>query len=158
MIELYHGTNIDFTQIDLGKCRPNKDFGQGFYLTDIYEQARGMAIRRCEFEENGTPIVQTYKFDESLLRKDLLKIKIFENVSTEWAEFILINRKARGVKMHDYDIVVGPVADDGVVFQLNLYMQHLISMETLVKELTFKHLNKQYFFGTQRAIDKLVRI
>ena len=145
MIELYHGTNIDFAQIDLGKCRPNKDFGQGFYLTDIYEQARGMAIRRCEFEE-------------SLLRKDLLKIKIFENVSTEWAEFILINRKARGVKMHDYDIVVGPVADDGVVFQLNLYMQHLISMETLVKELTFKHLNKQYFFGTQRAIDKLVRI
>lgn len=92
------------------------------------------------------------------MRKDLLKIKIFENVSTEWAEFILINRKARGVKMHDYDIVVGPVADDGVVFQLNLYMQHLISMETLVKELTFKHLNKQYFFGTQRAIDKLVRI
>ena len=87
--------NRDFNRIiDSYKSHKYKDFGQGFYLTDIYEQARGMAIRRCEFEENGTPIVQTYKFDESLLRKDLLKIKIFENVSTEWAEFILINRKS----------------------------------------------------------------
>ncbi len=39
-MKLYHGTNIDFTQIDLRKTKPNKDFGRGFYLTDIYKQAK----------------------------------------------------------------------------------------------------------------------
>ena len=55
---LYHGTNIDFSSIDLKKCKPNKDFGQGFYLTDIKEQANKMAIRRCDFTQSGVPIIQ----------------------------------------------------------------------------------------------------
>ena len=37
----------------LSKCRPNKDFGRGFYLTDIRNQAEAMANRRCEFEGEG---------------------------------------------------------------------------------------------------------
>ena len=36
---LYHGTNQDFSVIDLRKSRPNKDFGQGFYLSREYTQA-----------------------------------------------------------------------------------------------------------------------
>lgn len=157
-MRLYHGSNIDFDKIDLAKCRPNKDFGQGFYLTDIRSQAEAMAVRRCEFEETGTPIVQEYEFDERLIRGQEFKCKVFNGVSQEWAEFILMNRMAHGVRKHDYDIVVGPVADDGVVFQLNLYMQRLITMDTLVKELTFSHLNNQYFFGTERAIQQLKRV
>lgn len=39
-MKLYHGTNIDIQKVDFGKCNPNKDFGQGFYLTDIKEQAQ----------------------------------------------------------------------------------------------------------------------
>lgn len=53
---LFHGTNTDFGAIDLTRCRPNKDFGQGFYLTDDYDQAHDMAERRCAFEETGNPI------------------------------------------------------------------------------------------------------
>ena len=66
-MKLYHGTNTDFCEILLSRCRPNKDFGQGFYLTDIRSQAEAMAVRRCEFEESGVPIVQEYEFDETLL-------------------------------------------------------------------------------------------
>jgi hypothetical protein len=33
---LYHGTNEDFGDIDLAKSKPNKDFGQGFYLSREY--------------------------------------------------------------------------------------------------------------------------
>ena len=65
---------------------------------------------------------------------------------------------ARGRRIHEYDIVVGPVADDGVVYQLNLYMQRLITLDTLVKELTFKRLNNQYYFGTEKSISKLQRV
>lgn len=155
---LYHGTNIDFSEILLSKCHPNKDFGRGFYLTDIRSQAQEQAVRRCEFEGCGTPIVHKYLFDEQWLQSSDLKIRIFQNVSEEWAEFILKNRTSRGRRLHDYDIVVGPVADDGVVYQLNLYMQRLITLEALVRELTYKKLNNQYFFGTEKAIGLLRRL
>lgn len=157
-MKLYHGTNCDFVGVQLEKCRPNKDFGRGFYLTNIRSQAQEMAIRQTEFTGSGTPVVQEYQFDEELLKSSGLKVKIFEGVSKEWAEFILMNRKARGKKMHDYDIVVGPVADDGVVYQLNLYIQHLITLDDLVRELTYRRLNNQYFFGTEKAILTLKRI
>ena len=95
-MKLYHGTNIDFTEINFTKCKPNKDFGRGFYLTDIKQQALDMAIRRTKFSECGSPVVQEYEFDENLLNSKELKIKVFDGVSTEWAQFILTNRKAMG--------------------------------------------------------------
>lgn len=158
MMKLYHGTNCDFTKIDFRKCKPNKDFGKGFYLTEIRRQALDMAIRRCEFEQSGTPVVQEYLFDEKSLNDGSLNVKIFSGVCVEWAEFILRNRTSKKNTVHDYDIVVGPVADDGVVYQLNLYMQHLITIEQLVKGLEYRKLNNQYFFGTDKAISRLKRL
>jgi hypothetical protein len=157
-MKLYHGTNIVFDEILLSKCRPNKDFGRGFYLTNIRSQAQEQAIRRCEFEGWGEPTVLEYQFDNKWLEDPEMSVKVFDGVSREWAEFILSNRMARGRRIHEYDIVVGPVADDGVVYQLNLYMQRLITLDTLIKELTFKRLNNQYYFGTEKSISKLQRV
>lgn len=157
-MKLYHGTNLSFDKIDLKRCKPNKDFGQGFYLTNLPKQALLMAQRRCDFEEIGTPIVLTYEFDESLLSDGTLSVKLFKEVSEEWANFILENRKRRAKKKHSYDIVVGPIADDGVVFQLNRYEQRMIDLPTLVKELTYKKLNNQYYFGTPKAISYLKQL
>ncbi|WP_348716765.1 DUF3990 domain-containing protein [uncultured Alistipes sp.] len=42
-MRLYHGTNTEFSTIDLTKSNPYKDFGRGFYLTDIREQAEQLA-------------------------------------------------------------------------------------------------------------------
>ena len=134
-MRLFHGTNIDFKEIDFQKCKPNKDFGKGFYLTDIKQQALDMAVRRTKFSSCGSPIVQEYEFDESLLSSKELK-----------------------VADDNYDIVVGPVADDSVVYQINIFMLHFITIEELVKRLEYKKLNSQYFFGTEKAISKLKRI
>lgn len=72
---LYHGTNIDFSEIDLAKSFPLKDFGQGFYLTTIREQAERMAKRKHE-ALGGKAIVQEYEFDESSLHKGDLKLPL----------------------------------------------------------------------------------
>lgn len=42
-MKLYHGTNIEFDKIDLKKSKPNKDFGQGFYLSADLQQAKELA-------------------------------------------------------------------------------------------------------------------
>ena len=59
---LYHGSNLEIDVIDLNKCRPNKDFGKGFYLTDIPEQAMRMA-RRVSLIYGGNPIVTCFEAD-----------------------------------------------------------------------------------------------
>ena len=155
---LYHGTNVRFDTVDLTKCRPYKDFGKGFYLTDIEQQAINMAERRCDFEGNGVPCVIKYTFDESLLHSEDLKILVFDGVSIEWAQFIVSNRDRNGKNHHSYDIVVGPVADDGVVYQINRYLQHIITLEVLVEELRYKNINNQYCFCSPKAISYLQRI
>ncbi len=158
-MNLYHGTNINFEAIDLTKSKPYKDFGKGFYLTDIQNQALLMAQRKCELEGCGSPIILSYEFDEKHLIDGSLNVKSFENVSEEWAKFIISNRNRKiHAKSHDYDIVIGPIADDGVAYQINRYMQGMIDLEVLVRELTFRKLNRQYFFGTDKAISYLKRL
>lgn len=156
---LYHGSNVAVKQVDLARCKPDKDFGRGFYLTDILQQAEQMALRRTRIMDAGTPVISRFEFDEALLAADDLNVKIFERPSEEWSLFVLRNREtsATGFK-HGYDIVIGPVADDGVVYQLERYTHGIITLEKLTEELTFRNLNRQYYFGTKRAITKLLPV
>ena len=75
-MKLYHGTNIDFQEIDIAKSNPYKDFGKGFYLTDLRQQAERMALRKVKFF-GGECVVQEYEFDESLLEDGVLNVKMF---------------------------------------------------------------------------------
>ena len=159
MMILFHGSNVPIESIRLDLCSPNKDFGRGFYLTDIEVQAGQMALRRVRIAGTGRAVVSRYAFEETLLDSVELKIKIFDRQSKEWALFVMANREAEQTGFrHDYDIVIGPVADDGVAFQLERYARQLISLETLVEELTYRKLNRQYFFGTELSISKLRKL
>ena len=160
MITLYHGSNVAIDAIDLSKGMKDKDFGKGFYLTDIRSQAEEMAKRRTRIVGFGTPIITEFSFDDSLLNSDELNVKIFPDEPTvEWAKFIDANRHSSKTGFtHNYDIIVGPVADDGVAFQLERFHEQLIDDETLARELTYKKLNRQYFFGTEKAISKLKKL
>lgn len=156
---LYHGTNIDFDEIDLSKSKPNKDFGQGFYLSADMRQAKEMAEARVELV-GGAPIILKYNFDERLLNNGELKVLQFDDYTEEWANFILANRN-NNIKepVHDYDIVKGPIADDRVGSQLWRYRNHDIDMATLIKNLKFmKGITFQYFFGTECAIKQLKKL
>ena len=117
-----------------------------------------MALRRQRQAGWGEPTVIEYEFDEHLLTDRSLRVKRFKKPSEAWARFILNNRNASNEFEHDYDIVIGPIADDGVALQLRRYTENLISMRTLVRELTYRKLNRQYCFCTERAITKLTRI
>lgn len=158
---LYHGSNIAISEIDLSKSKKGKDFGKGFYLGEDREQALGMAIRTTKRTMQGTPILNVYAFDDSCLSQDTeMRVKVFEDYSEEWANFVLQNRKNYSdTPAHSYDIVIGPIANDTVGVQLRRFTMGYISMEKLIEELRYKG-NKaiQYFFGTERAVKRLKRI
>ena len=88
---LYHGTNIDFNVIDLDKSNKYKDFGQGFYLTDIRSQAEELAAKKSRLF-GGYPVIQEYEFDENILQSVDLQVLTFSSPSPSWAEFIFKNR------------------------------------------------------------------
>lgn len=152
-MKLYHGSNTKIEKIDLSKCRPYKDFGQGFYLTEIKEQAEKMASRTAHIYE-GEPIVTKFEFDESALTK--LSVKQFEGPNEEWALFVLANRsKENQQPTHSYDIVIGPVADDDIAQLFRNFNDGYINLTMLVEGLKYKKVSSQYFFHTEDAIKYL---
>lgn len=156
MLKLYHGSNVRIERIDLSVGHINKDFGKGFYLTTIKGQAEAMAKRKARLFIDAVPIVTEFVFDDSSLSDKELNVKIFDGVSEEWADFIFENRRASETGFrHNYDIIIGPVADDGVVMQLDRYEMGKITLQQLVDELRYRKLNNQYYFGTERAIKYL---
>ena len=159
MITLYHGSNVHIEQIDLSLSRKGKDFGCGFYLNANRQQAVDMAIRTTQRMRSGTPSVTSYMFDESILEKTELNVKVFEDYSIEWAEFVLANRKnTSDTPIHSYDIVIGPIANDTVGVQIRRYVMGYIGMEKLIEELKYRgNRSVQYFFATPKAINLLKR-
>lgn len=156
-MKLYHGSNMRVTKPDLKRSKPFKDFGQGFYLSAEEQQAKDQAVSKVDQMKTGEPTVNEFLFDKALMTSGELKVKIFEDYSVEWAEFVLMNRDSK-IKQpsHDYDIVYGPIADDGVNFQLRRYWGGVITLPKLIEELKYaKGITFQYFFATERALKTL---
>ena len=85
-----------------------------------------------------------------------LRIRIFDEPNREWAQFVMNNRNIDVPQpCHDYDIVIGPVADDTIARLIRQFTEHFISEEQLLQELTFSKVTSQYFFGTEAAIKML---
>jgi hypothetical protein len=149
---LYHGTNADIDTIDLNRGLRHKDFGKGFYLTPDRTTAIRMAQKKARLF-GGTPTLITYDMDDAALCSDL-KVKIFpEKACVEWLVFVDANRDRKTMKpIHDYDIVIGPIADDGVVLQLTNFREGIYTPEQAAAQLQDKYLDQQYCFGTEQAL------
>ena len=80
---LYHGSNMEISEIDLAQSRPYKDFGKAFYLSSDKQQALSMA-RFMALTVGGEEKITTFDFDES--NTSDLRIKKFDSYSQEWAE------------------------------------------------------------------------
>lgn len=154
-MKLYHGSNMLIEQIDLSKCKPYKDFGQGFYLTEIKEQAEQMA-RRTAAIYGGEPVVTEFEFDETVL--NTLSVKVFTEPDQEWALFVMANRSRKHMQpVHGFDIVIGPVADDTIATLFRNFDDGIIDLQMLVNGLRYKKVSSQYLFHSAEAIKYLHR-
>ena len=160
MIRLYHGSNQMIEVPDLVHSKPFKDFGCGFYLSPDKQQAWDLAFQKVSQTQLGKAEVTEFLFDETVMQSPDLKVLTYPDYCEEWALFVLKNRDKNGQQpVHDYDIVYGPIADDGVTYQLRRYEGGVISLQRLVEELKYaKGITFQYYFGTERAIKILKRL
>ena len=101
-----------------------------------------------------------FELEDQIIKTSDLQIKIFDDYCEEWAQFVLLNRyRSHTHPAHTYDIVIGPIADDGVTYQLRRYSMGDISMSRLIEELKYaKGLTIQYYFGTEHALSYLKKL
>lgn len=93
-----------------------------------------------------------------------LKVKNFMEANLEWVQFVLANRKTRN-RTHDYDIVIGPTANDDTMVVINAYLDGLYgeidsenALSTLLKNIEAENLPGQVFFSNDHAAFLLTQI
>lgn len=159
-MKLYHGSNTGIESINLAMCRPYKDFGTGFYLTDIKEQAERMAVRVSRIY-GGKPIVNIFEIQDDFRLLSDINVKDFgEQTTEEWARFVMNNRNPKFVDRKDllcnqdnkYDVVIGPVADDNMALLFRQYENEMIDFSTLLQGMIYKKTSSQYSFHTEKSI------
>ncbi|CAI3508055.1 DUF3990 domain-containing protein [Enterococcus cecorum] len=146
---LYHGSFVIVDNPDLKHSRENLDFGKGFYLTPIYEQAKNWCERFKRRGKDG--IISCYEFNES--EYEYLEVIKFDTYSEDWLDFILTCRK--GQDYTNYDLVIGGVANDKVFNTVELYFDELIDKKEAINRLRFEKPNLQMAFRTQKALSYL---
>ena len=119
-MRLYHSSNVIVEQPDTRHSRLYLDFGRGFYLTTIHEQAVRYAQR---FKRRGQPAwLNTYELSSDVLRWKILR---FDSYDKEWLDFVA--RCRDGENVGDYDMIVGGIANDKVILTLDRYFMGEIS-------------------------------
>ncbi len=139
MMTVYHGGYQAVEDPEIRVGRNTKDFGNGFYCTIIKEQAERWA-RRYQ-----TKVVSVY--DVRLNAN--LNIKEFANMSEEWLDFIV---SCRSGKDHDYDVVIGAMADDQIYNYVSDYIDGSITREQFWALAKFKYPTHQIVFCTDAAL------
>jgi hypothetical protein len=145
-MKLYHGTIYDFTVPDLSKGRRSTDFGIGFYLTD--------SERMADDWLKGEPgkRVNVYELTLGKVQSCNLHIRRYETASVEWAKFVYNNRKNR-LKSNQFDIIIGPLADNALNKWFDMIDNSLISWEELADKISYRRYNSlQFCFKSQKSI------
>jgi len=156
-MKLYHGSDVEIASIDLSKSLMNKDFGRGFYLSDDLKQARDFAQYKADKPKSKTKtaIVTAFEFPQHNLTDGSLKVLRFEGYSVDWVRFIKANRQVRNP---EFDVVIGPIANDDVRTQFALHMMGEITEDKLMESLKWKRCTYQYCFISQKAVEQLKTI
>ena len=139
---IYHGSYCKVEKPEIKKGKYTKDFGVGFYCTILEEQAKKWA------KKYNTPIINIYEYDEN----PNLKIKEFTVMTEEWLDFII---NCRNGKKHNYDIVIGAMADDQVYNYITDLMSGQITREAFWELAKFKHPTHQIAFCTEKALETI---
>lgn len=149
---VYHGSYLEILFPDINYSRKNVDFGKGFYVTPIKEQAQKWASRFNR--QMSTAIVSRYELDMKLCRKNFKTLE-FNAYTEDWLDFILACR--RGIDESGYDLVSGGVANDKVFNTIELYFDGLIEKDEAMKRLQYEKPNNQICIRNQKIIEDCLR-
>lgn len=140
---IYHGSNVIVSSPRILVNGFYKDFGYGFYCTNIEKQAKRWALTK-----RGKSVVNSYEYIPNAALSQL----VFDTMTEEWLDFVANCRLGKG---HSYDIVEGPMADDQVWDYVEDFIAGRISRAAFWELVKFKYPTHQIVFCTQEALKTL---
>ena len=147
---VYHSSYLIIDKPDVLHSRNALDFGKGFYVTVLHEQALRYAKR---FSLRGMKAyINIYELDDEWRNEN---VKVFKAYDSEWLDFIATNRKMMTVSQ--YDAVEGGVANDKIFRTVELYLVGNISKDVALSRLKYENPNHQICILNQRLIDKYLK-
>ena len=151
---LYHGGTEAVMHPDCKKGRPDLDFGQGFYVTLLQDQAEGFARRKAR-DRKSKPVISVYEFDYEAAIKDCEYLN-FEFYDEAWLDFVVDSRS--GLKpWANYDIVEGGVANDRVIDTVELYTIGILDKTSALGRLSEHQPNHQICILSQTILDEYLK-
>ena len=141
-MQVYHGSSTIVKDPKIIEGKFTKDFGTGFYCTKFQPQAEKWSKK---FEIG---VVNIYEYNES----NSLNVKEFPEMSDEWLDFVVSCRMGAS---HNYDIVIGPMADDQVYNYVSDFMYGVITREAFWVLAKFKYPTHQIVFCTEQALSTI---
>ena len=149
---VFHGSDTIVDAPKILEAKRPLDFGGGFYVTTSKSQAKSWAIKVSYRNNNNHRCINRYEFDLEKTKSHLTVIQ-FESADENWLDFICNNRS--GKPTGEYDIVVGPVADDRVYRVVVEYENGDLDKETALKNLKTEALCDQILFHTEKSLEYL---
>lgn len=140
---LFHGSNVTVSKPKILINGYYKDFGYGFYCTNIKRQATRWALTK-----KGASIINSYSYTEN----ESLKVLQFETTTEEWLQFVVNCR--RGIE-HAFDIVEGPMADDQIWNFVEGFIDGRIPRDAFWGLVRFNYPTHQIVFCTEAALKTL---
>ena len=147
---IFHGSNLAVPEPKILSANRLLDFGQGFYTTSSLEQAKRWARRVKERKNSREQIISVYEFDISEAEKKLNIIR-FDAPNSEWLHFVTACRIGKEAS-HEYDIVMGPVANDNVYATIQLFETGLLSEAETIIRLKVEKIFDQILFHTEKSL------
>ena len=147
---IYHGSNVLVEYPKILRSERMLDFGAGFYTTSNREQAVRWSQRVADRRVPRTQLLSVYEFDSEAAQRDL-DIICFEEPDSDWLDFVCTNRMGREIDKQ-YDIVIGPVADDQVYAVVQFYENGIYDKEEAIKRLKVDILFDQILFHTEKSL------
>lgn len=148
---VYHTSDQRFDAPDVLHSRDALDFGKGFYVTCLRDQAESYADRFLKAGVDAFLHVYEFTIDSDL------KIKVFDSYNEEWLDFVCCCRKGSDV-YKEYDIIEGGVANDKIYRTVDLYMTGVYNKEQALDKLMYEKPNHQLCFITQKAVDRCLKL
>ncbi len=137
--------------------RKRVDFGQGFYLTRLYSQARSWAETISERKgRNKIPVVSSYDLDYDSVLADGYRVKVFNKYDIDWLDYVVDCRRG-GEMSKNYDIVEGGVANDNVIDTVEDYEHGIITAEQALGQLAYLKVNHQICILNQEIINRYLK-
>ncbi len=153
-MKLFHGSTVIVENPKLLEIQRLLDFGKGFYTTTNQNQAERWAkIKQKRFQNQTKAIVSIYQISKNLFSDKILNIQEFTKADEAWLDFIFDNRK--GLFYHNWDIVIGAVANDTLYATLTLYESGILTKPETIQRLKVHKLFDQISFHTEKALNHL---